>query len=117
MEQSKTDKSNTKPEMSIAETEFTEDEKARIDKFTERRKREPIKFKTDKLSSGQSALQVHEKDNVLGYAKMMDAFGTPDRQLQDHLLGQVIQTFCGSTTREGLAYGRLEEIGNKAMAL
>ena len=116
MEQSDAKRTNTTDEMTLAKSRYTEDEKDRIARFTERHNREPVKFKTVKSSSTKPILQIQEKDEKLGYAKLTEALGTPDSQLQNHLLTQVIQTFCGSTTSEGLVHDRLEESANTAMA-
>ena len=50
-------------------------------------------------------------------AKTMEAFGTPDAELQTFLLYQAIQTFRGATTAEDFNYDRMAEFSNKVMAL
>jgi hypothetical protein len=103
------------PELSLAK--YSEEERDRIGKYAERCSKKPVLFKTVKSSSGKPNLMIEEQDEILGHVKMMEAFGTPHLQLQNHLLNQAIQTFRGSTTSEGLANDGLVAFSNNAMAL
>ena len=101
----------------LVKKEYTDEEKARIVKYFERAKREPVKFKSGGNSSGNPCLELHTDDAILGMAKSTEAFGTPDADLHTFLLNQVVQTFRGATTSEGFNYGRMVEFSNNAMAL
>jgi hypothetical protein len=101
----------------LVKKEYTAEEKARIAKYFERSKREPVKFKSVKKGSGNSILELHTTDKTLSMAKFTDSFGTPDSELQTFLLNQVVQTFKGSIYSEGFDYSRMEEFANNAMAL
>jgi len=107
----------TKVPKDLVKTEHTEAEKARIAKYLERLKREPIKFKSVKKRSGNPALEHRTTDKTLSMAKFTEAFGTPDNELQMFLLNQVVQTFGYSVSSDGFDYTRMEEFANNAMAL
>ena len=101
MEQSKTEKSNTKEEMSVVKAEPTEIEKAMIARFLKRDERKALKVK--KGPAGNQ-LAAQEKNQTLYSAKMMEAFGTPDTELQTYLLNQVINTFQGLLPSEWVLF-------------
>ena len=106
MEQSKTEKCNTKEEMSVVKAERTEVEKAMIARFLKRDERKALKFKKGPAGNQLAAV---EKDQTLYSTKMMEAFGTPDTELQTYLLNQVLNTF-----QNGEQY---DQSANNALAL
>jgi len=109
-------KNTQKKEEHLVKKEYTDEEKTRIAKYLERAKREALKFKIEK-GSGKPELVHHATDVHLTMAKFMEAFGTPDGDLQQYLLNQVIQIFKGATTSEGFNYTKMAEFANNAMAL
>ena len=108
---------NDKAQKSLVKKKCTDDEKTRIAKYMERLKREPVKVAIEKDDSGNPRLVLQTTDKTLCMAKLTEAFGTPDWDLQHYLLNQVIQTFRGCVSSEGFGYDRLEEFTNNAMAL
>lgn len=112
-------KKTQKPEepKDLVKKEYTEEEKATIAAYVERSKRKPIKFKLvkDDLGSHRVVLQVPK--GMLSRAGMAEAFGTPDTDLQDYLLNQVVNTFSGLLSSEGVNHDKAEEFPNNAMAL
>lgn len=106
-----------KPEMSkdLVKKEYTDAEKVRIAKYLERVKREPVKFKkSSKVDSGGLALV---NDIPLSIVGLTEALGTPDLDLQNYLIAQVVKTFEGYVSREGFNDNRLSEFTNEALAL
>jgi len=101
----------------LVKKEYTDEEKARIVKYLERIKREPVKFESVKKNSGNPELVHHATDAQLTMAKFMEAFGTPDKDLHQYLFNQVVQTFRGCESSEGFDHTKMEEFANNAMAL
>jgi len=99
---------NRKPRVPKDLVKYTDEEKARIAKYFERAKREPAKIK----SAEDDPVYV-----TLAMAKMTEALGTPDNDLQDYLLVQVIQTFKGCVSSKGFDYSKMAKFINNAMAL
>jgi len=99
----------------LAKKEYTAEEKARIAKYFERLKREPIKVKNDE--AGHPQLVHKTTDKALSDAKFMEALGTPDSGLQVFLLDQVIRTFRGCVSSDGINNDSLAEFVNNALAL
>lgn len=99
----------------MVKREFTDEEKAMVARYLERSKRGAVKFKSVKTSS--SELMYDTTDEVLGMARIMEAFGTSEEGLQRYFLNQAIQTYKGSVSSDGFDYTRVEEFANNAMAL
>jgi hypothetical protein len=108
-----------KPEVpkDLVKKEYTDEEKARITKYFERAKNQPMKFKKGEAGSGRVTLIPTTTDETLGMMKLAEAFGTQDTELQMFLLNQVAQTFRGANTSEGFDYDHAAEFSNKVMAL
>jgi hypothetical protein len=106
-----------KPEVpkDLVKKEYTDAEKARIADYAERCKRQPVKCKRAK--DGSNALVIKMPDEMLGMAKFMETFGTPDGGLCEYLLNQVVQTFRGCVSSDGVDYDKLVSFANNAMAL
>ncbi len=104
-----------KPEVrkDLVKKEYTDEEKARITKYL----KEPVKFKTKKDASGNFVLQHQATDKTSYITKFTEAFGTPDKDLHNYLLNQVVQTFRGFVSSEGYDYSKMAEFANNAMAL
>ena len=91
----KTAKKDTKD---LAKKEYTDEEKARLAKYKERNERKPAKIKIAKSDSGKPNIQLQGIKGPLYEVKMLEALGTPDRELQNRLLAQVCQTFDGTVS-------------------
>lgn len=96
---------------------YTDEEKVRVAKYLERLKRGPVKFKSGKDASGNPILKHETTDAILSDARFTEAFGTPDKDLRDYLLNQVVQTFRGFVSSEGFDYSKMADFSNNAMAL
>ena len=101
----------------LVKKEYTDEEKARVARYLERLKREPVKFEIVKKESGNPELVHHATDEKLTMARFMEALGTPDPGLHQYLLNQVVQTFKGCVSSEGFDYTKMAEFSNNAMAL
>jgi len=121
MAESKKKRSKRKPkeykDLAKKIDKYSEGEKARIARWAERSEKKPLKFKKAKGSSGDPTVEVQEADKLLGVAKMLEAFGTADPELQNFLLNQVIQTFEGCQSSEDYNYEKSAEFCNHAMAI
>lgn len=119
MKEAKKKKSKSKPKdiKDLAKSEYTDEQKARIVNFVERSDNGPLKFKKVKGVSSKPTMEIQEADGILAVVKMLDAFGTPDSQLQNFLLNQAVQTFRGCVASEGFDYERMAEFCNNAMAI
>ena len=106
----------TKEQTDLVKKEYTGEEKTRIAKYLERSKREPVKFKRGTDDSGKPILELHTSDVTSGLAKLNEAFGTPDAELQTFLLNQVVQTFKGLVSSDGFNDSRMAEFSNYTMA-
>ena len=108
-----------KPEASkdLVKKEYTDEEKARVARYLERLKREALKFKVVKKGSGTPELFHVTTDETLSMTKLMEAVGTPDKDLQNYLMNQAIRTFKGCISSDGFDDTRMEEFANNAMAL
>ena len=96
---------------------YTNEEKTKIAKYLERLNRKPVKFRSRKDASGNSILELHTTDETLDRMKFTEAFGTPDKDLHNYLLNQIVQTFKGCVSSEGFDHSKMEEFANNAMAL
>jgi hypothetical protein len=67
----------------------------------ERLNEKPLKVKNLKSSSGHLIVEMQEPNHELGSMKMLRAFGTPDEDLQNLLIGQVVLTFEGCQSSKG----------------
>ena len=101
----------------LVKKEYTEEEKARIAKYLERCKRNPLRVTEFDQEANALTINVLEGDWELTATRMLESFGTPDNELQMFLLNQVVQTFKGCVSSEGFGYDRLDEFTNNAMAL
>ena len=104
----------------LVKKEYTDAEKAMAARYSERLKREAVKFERLLDEAGKPQLyHIYHKtdDAALSDAKITEALGTPDKDLQQHLLTQAVQTFRGYVSAEGTTDERLAEFANNAMAL
>jgi hypothetical protein len=93
-------KAAEKDTMDLAKREYTDEEKARLAKYEERANRKPVKFKTVESDSGEPKITLQGLKDPLYEVKMLEAVGTPESDLQTHLVNQVIQTFSGTVSKE-----------------
>ena len=107
-------KKNTK---GLEKKEYTDEEKARLAEHIERKKRRPVKFKTVESDSGNPTIELQNPDDPLGAVKMSEAFGTADTDLMSHFLDQIIQTFKGTASTDGIDNEAVTAGANKAMGI
>ena len=102
----------------LAKKELTEDEQKRLDKYHKRKKNEPAKFKvSNNTSAERPEIKPVNMEDPLGPAKMTEALGAPDSDLQQSLLDQVMLTFEGAASSNGQNQGRAVESCNIALAI
>ncbi len=94
--------------------DYTPEEQALIDNYFISSKMKPVKYKTtDKNKTFEL-----EGDGLLALAKITEAFGTSDYDLQNFLLDQVAQTFKGFQSSEGVCENsEMAKFCNHAMAI
>jgi len=109
-------KTATKTE-NLVKREYTEDEKVRLAKYQELAKRKPVKFKAVEDDSGKLNIAIEYPDGQLCAVKMSEALGTTDPDLQNHLLGQVAETFRGIVSADGTDNKAAIVAINEAMAI
>ena len=85
----------------LAKKEYTDEEKARIANCHKQSERRPVKIKVAKSDSGEPQVTLEEPNDPLYKVKMLEALGTPDIDLQNRLLDQVVHTFDGAVSRDG----------------
>jgi len=114
-----TKKKETAPKTeSLVKREYTEKEKASIAKYQELAKRKPVKFKEVKGEPGKLNVDFeYPEDNQLRRAKLSEAFGTADSDLQGHFLEQMAETFKGTVSSEGQDNKAIITATNRAMAV
>ena len=91
-----------------------------IDVITEYYKRieeKPVKLENIEDSTGKITQQFLGKNPVLHVAKLMKAFGTPDGELQNYFLNQVVQTFRGCASSDGFNTESLPKYCNDSLAI
>jgi len=101
----------------VVKKELTEEEKARIEEYHQRAEVKPIKFKKAKGEPGTMAIGFQDPEDELLPAKMSEALGTADPDLQGHLLDQVIQTFRGVVSADSSDQDKTVEAVNRTMAI
>lgn len=100
----------------LAKKEYTDEEKARLAKHKERKKRRPVKFKGVE-SDSDCSIALQDPDDPLIAVKMFEALGTPESDLQNHLLNQVIQTFRGTVSTDGVDNDNAILASNNALSI
>jgi hypothetical protein len=111
-----TKRGEPKKPKSIVSKELTEEEKARMAQHRERIARKPPKFKNVKGDSSNPTLALQDPEDPLLVVKMSETLGTPDCDLQGHLLNQAVQAFPGTVFTDGADNDKVAEAANKAMA-
>jgi hypothetical protein len=101
----------------LAKKEYTEEEKARIAKYDERKKRKSVKVKIVKSDSGEPQVTVEEPTGQLYEVNMLEALGTPDSDLQNRLLCQVLNTFDGTVSEGEFDKDKVVTAYNHTMAI
>lgn len=109
--------SKAKSVKNLVKKEYTDEEKARLAKHQDRKKRKPVKFKTVKSDSGNPTIALQDPDEPLLAVKMSEALGTVDFDMQIHLLDQVVRTFTGVVSTDGADNEASAAAANKAMAI
>ncbi len=101
----------------LVKKEYTDEEKARLAKYQDRKRRKPVKFKTVKSDSDNPTIALQDPDEPLLAVKKSEALGTVDSDMQGHLLNQVVQTFTGVVSTDGADNEAAAAAANKAMAI
>ena len=101
----------------LAKKEYTKEEKARIANYYKRSELKPVKLKSVSSDSGNTTIELEDTKDSLYKVKMLEALGTPDSDLQNHLLDQVIQTFKGIVSTDGLDNDKVALAYNYTMAI
>jgi hypothetical protein len=101
----------------VVKKELTEEEKARIEEYHQRAKAKPPKLKKTKAEPGTVAIDFEDPQDDLLYAKVSEALGTADPDLLTHLLDQVVKSFKGVVSADGLDEDKGVEAANRAMAI
>ena len=118
MAKKKTKTKNAKKDTKdLAKKEYTDEEKARIANYYKQFERRPVKLKIAKSDSGEPKITLKDPNDPLREVKMLEALGTPDSDLQSHLLDQVIQTFKGTVSADGFDNDKVALAYNYAMAI
>jgi len=110
-------RSEAKGVKDLVKKEYTDEEKARLAKHQDRKKRKPVKFKTVKSDSDNPTIALQDPDEPLLAVKKSEALGTVDFDMQGHLLNQVVQTFTGVVSTDGADNEAAAAAVNKAMAI
>ena len=101
----------------LAKKEYTEEEKARLAHYRKRCERKPVRVKKVEGGPGQPTIALEDPDDPLASVKMFETMGTPNSDLQSHLLNQAILTFSGYATTGGVDHDRLPTYCNNAIAI
>ena len=101
----------------LVKKEYTDEEKARIAKYIERKERKPVKVKNVESDSDEPQVTVEEPRGQLYEVNMLEALGTPDSDLQNRLLDQVIQTVKGTVSNDGFDNDKVVSAYNHTMAI
>ena len=101
----------------LAKKEYTDEEKARIANYYKQSERKPVKVKIAKSDSGEPQITRQELKGQLYEAKMLEALGTPDSDLQNRLLEQVVYTFNGAVSDGVLDNDKVVSAYNHTMAI
>jgi hypothetical protein len=111
------DKNQQSKSKEVVKKELTEEEKARIEEYRQRAKAKPPKLKKTKAEPGTMATGFQDPEDDLLCAKVSEALGTADPDLLTHLLDQVIKSFKGVVSADGLDEDKGVEAANRAMAI
>ena len=101
----------------LAKREFTDEEKTRLANYKERKKRRPVKVEIAKSDSGKPNIRLQGLKDPLYEVKMLEALGTPDSDLQNRLLDQVVHTFNGAVSDGVLDNDKVVSAYNSTMAI
>lgn len=93
---------------------YTPEEQVLVDEYKIRSKKKPLKYTTIK---GKKAI-VNKGEGLLALAKMTAALGTPDSDLQNFFIDQVVKTFKGCASSEGFCENKdLAKLCSNAIAI
>jgi len=96
---------------------LTEEEKKCLEKHRERSKKKPLKFTDTKSEDGNPSITPVDVTHEVALAKMTEALGTADLELQNYLLTQAMETCFGFVTSERLRDEYQALCSNRVMAL
>ena len=98
--------------------ELTDEEKKCLAQHQERSKKKPLKFKVTNNESGKPSVELkYDREKHIAVAKLTEALGTSDSDLQDLLLNQVMKTFVGCIKDNELDYKILTQSVNYSLAI
>ncbi|MHC4563832.1 MAG: hypothetical protein ACYS8X_13820, partial [Planctomycetota bacterium] len=101
-----------------AKRELTGDEQARLAAYRERAKQnQPVKVKKCDDSDKPGAVMPEDPDDPLLCAKMAEAIGSTDPDVQGLLLDQAVKTFRGVFYSDDVNRDRMVGATNQALAL
>jgi len=101
----------------LEKTKLTDEEKARLENYRQRLQRRPIRFKGEKSKAGNIAISRADPADPLNDVKMLEALGTPDTDLQQYLLAQVVQTFSGAVSTKETNFDVATASINRALSI
>jgi len=106
----------------LAKSELVDEDKARMELYEKRKKAKPLKFKKKVLDDGRNKLDVVNPKDNLALVKFSEAFGSADPDLAQHLLTQVVSSFAGVSSfngisPDGLDYDKVVPAANVVMAI
>jgi hypothetical protein len=114
----KSRKSETMGIKELVNRKYSDEEEARIAHFLARYERKPARLKkAEGGHPGVLSVKGQDSDKLLTAVKLMEALGTPDADLQQSLLNQVILTFGGVATSDGFRLDQVEALCNDALAI
>ncbi|MHC4260553.1 MAG: hypothetical protein ACYSTF_09115 [Planctomycetota bacterium] len=118
MEDTANKKTETKKEhKELPERKHTAEEEECLAKHRERSRRKPLKFRDTRTEDGTPSITPVDVDVDLAKAKMSQALGTTDAELQGHLLMQALDTCFGFVSTKGRRDDNHAMYSNYVMAL
>jgi len=112
----KTTETKAEEHKELAKKKLTEEEKECLANHRERSKRKPLKFKNT-TESGNPSITPEDVSKDIALAKMTEALGTADFDLQNYLLNQAMETCFGFVTAKGRRDEYQAICSNRVMAL
>ena len=115
--ENKTTETKAEERKELAVKKLTEEEKECLANHCERSKRKPLKFTNIKTEAGTPSITPEDVSKDIALAKMTEALGTADFDLQNYLLNQAMETCFGFVTAEGRRDEYQAICSNRVMAL
>jgi len=116
-EQNKATPTETNSSKELEKKQLTDEEKARLDNYRQRLRKKPVRFKGDKSKTCNVSISQANPNDPLNDVKLTEALGTPDTELQQYFLAQVIQTFSGVASKEKTNFDTATTSINNALSI